>query len=293
MTAVLLTMGCVGETAAPASLLRQAIVGGSLDTTSTNVFIIDMRFDNGETGLCTATLISARSLLTAAHCVDPARAGATSVTIRASNKADANVLNAGEFTEVISWRLHPQWAWTGHDMPRPTDVAMLLLESAPLGITPAAVNRAALSNFEGQSVRLVGYGRTSASDAQSSAVRRQITLNVTAQNDSYIDFGVAGSQGTCVGDSGGPAFHTFSDKVTRQVGLLTGGSSQCGQASDVRVDLHAAFIDEWLRDKEPVSTPDAGQAEGVTGGCAQAGVSIGWFTLLGWLSLAKSRRRLC
>ena len=86
---------------------------------------------------------------------------------------------------------------------------------------------------------------------RSSAVRRQVTLNVTAQDASYLDFGVAGSQGTCVGDSGGPAFHTFSDGVTRQVGVLSGGSSQCGEASDVRVDIHAAFVDQWLADKEP------------------------------------------
>jgi|CXWL01.1.fsa_nt_gi hypothetical protein len=250
-TLLVLAVACQGGSGDETQTLRQAIVGGQLDTTSTHVFIIDMQFNNAQTGLCTATLISARSLLTAAHCVDPERVGATSVTIRASNKADANTLNTGEYINVVDRRLHPNWQWSGSDMAAPTDVAMLLLASAPSGVTPAAINRAALSGFTGKSIRLVGYGRTSAAASSSSAIRRQITLNVTGQDANYIDFGVAGSQGTCVGDSGGPAFHTFSDNVTRQVGVLSGGNSQCGEASDVRVDIHAGFIDQWLSDKEP------------------------------------------
>lgn len=99
--ACLLLVGCGPTVGASASSRLDGILGGSTDSTSTNVFILDLRFDNGQAAICSAALISPRVLLTAAHCVDPSLHGASSVTVRAANKTDANTLSMSEVINVV------------------------------------------------------------------------------------------------------------------------------------------------------------------------------------------------
>src|SRR5918996_3404101 len=65
-----------------------AIVGGTTDLADPEVFMLELQFSNGLRSGCSATLIGERTLVTAAHCVDPRVAGATDVSIRATNLAD-------------------------------------------------------------------------------------------------------------------------------------------------------------------------------------------------------------
>jgi V8-like Glu-specific endopeptidase len=247
LAALVLLAGCGPDARAPVAQRSDAILGGTPDTTTTDVFLIGMTFNNGNTGLCSALLIGARSLITAAHCVDPALAnGAQSVTIKGTNKPSDSMASSADYLDITDVRLHPQWTGQAGTY----DIAALLLASPP-GVSPRQINRTPLdSSFTGQMVRAVGYGRTDPA-VSDSGTRHTVTVTVTGVSGTTFSLGVSGSAGTCVGDSGGPSFHIFPDGIERAVGLHSYGSASCGDGTDDRIDPFAPFVDQWLADEEP------------------------------------------
>ncbi|MHB8879051.1 MAG: S1 family peptidase, partial [Myxococcaceae bacterium] len=184
----------------PLAQKHDAIMGGANAASDPQVFLIDLTFDNAVRTVCSATLIGQRTLVTAAHCVDPARqAGATSVSIKATNKMIASQASTSELIDIVETRLHPSWdplaAKSSYD------IALLLL-ATPATPAPREINRAGLSGFVGQPMRVVGYGRTDPSTSNS-GTRRAVTVNVTSDDSDHVFFGASGSTGICAGDSGG------------------------------------------------------------------------------------------
>jgi V8-like Glu-specific endopeptidase len=243
---VLMTCACGPTEPAPAHR-TDAIVNGTADATA-SVFMLDLRFSNGDAAICTAVLITPRVLLTAAHCVEPALHASSTVTVKATNKPDDTNLRASDFTAVTVIARHPQWNPSGSMSPY--DLAALLL-ATPSTQQPVPLVRALPANLVGQSLRLVGYGRTGASNTDS-GTRRSASVAVTALTPDSISFGTAGGTGLCSGDSGGPAFLTGGDLVERVAGVhsLT-RSSSCGIGDDVRVDARLPFIDGFVATNDP------------------------------------------
>ncbi|MFT3838343.1 MAG: trypsin-like serine protease [Myxococcaceae bacterium] len=257
---VALASSCGRLEAPPSTSTQQPIVGGSEDAgyPIDDVFLVAMTFDNGVNTICSGTLIGAHSIVTAAHCVDPARQGANSVTIKVTHKPTDMMLLSSDLFDVTDYRLHPSWVATSNTATY--DIAMLLLAVSPPGVTPREINRDPLTNFAGEPIKLVGYGRTQPS-MQDSGIRRSADATVNSVATETFDFGTAGTLGICSGDSGGPALHTFPDGVERIIGVHSQTSSpNCGVGTDTRIDFHLAFIDQWFVDKEPVDAgvPDAG-----------------------------------
>lgn len=234
----------------PEASARQAILGGAADTASTDVYLLGMTFNNGHAGVCTAVLLAPHTLLTAAHCVDPALAsGATSVAVKATNKATDVGLMASDLVDIAEVRLHP--SWVSASQPRAYDLALLRLPS-PSPVTARAWNRDPLNAFTGKTLTVVGYGRLTSGDANSSGTRRTVDTPVTSVGSDTFNLGVNGVVGICNGDSGGPSFYRFPDGVQRLVGIHSGGTGgACGDGVDVRVDRQSAFLDAWLSVKDP------------------------------------------
>ena len=226
---------------------RDAIVGGATDPGDPEVFMLMMQYDTGTGSGCTATLIAPRTLLTASHCVDPRIASATTVDIYAVNITDATT-GAGDFIHVIETRMHPLWNPTvGLD----GDVAMVLLERAPTNVpSPKPWNTASVSALTGKPLRAVGYGTTGA-DGAGAGLKRTVGLTFRSITSTHINLGDLSGKGVCHGDSGGPSFYTFPDGVERQVGIHSyTNNTACTDGADVRTDYYAAFINQWLNEKE-------------------------------------------
>lgn len=219
------------------NVTRSEILGGAAAAQESSVFLLDLRFDNGAS-ICSAVLVSPRVLLTAAHCVDPAFRGASSVSIRAMNKPDVVNLMQSETIEVTTVSRHPQW--NPSDQESAFDFAALLLERAPVGVTPSLLARGAPVN--GAMLRVVGYGRAGANDGASSGVRRAVTTPITQVSAAEFEFGTNGGVGICAGDSGGPSF--IGNTV---VGIHSRTeSASCGRGVDMRVDARLAFVEAFI-----------------------------------------------
>ncbi len=263
---MLLALGCGVADPAPvpeAFTRRDPILSATADTTTNSVFLLDLRFDNGHAAVCSATLISPRVLATAAHCLDPSREGAASMTVKATNKADDSNLKASDFIAGTMLARHPSYpAVMG------ADLGLILLASAPVGVTPVQLQRTPPGSWVGQPLRVVGYGRTAAGTSDS-GTRRTGNVTVSSANADSLEFGTAGATGICSGDSGGPGFFSQGG-VERIAGVHSYViSAACGIGDDVRIDTHLAFIDAFIAANDAATCGADGRC---LAGCSPADV---------------------
>ena len=200
----------------------------------------------GEEPICTATLVSRTSALTAAHCVS--RLASFELGFRLGVDPRAPTVARG----ISSITIHPSYVdfdpaqqWTfanGHDL------AILQLAEPIDEVSPAVLYLDNAEAILGQPTRLVGYGATDVVAVAGrptpigGGIRRASTVRfdvLTAQALRYLFAGM----GACNGDSGGPAF-TQIGAQWYQVGVTSWGDTACEQYGFYqRLDLHA----EWLR----------------------------------------------
>jgi MYXO-CTERM domain-containing protein len=194
--------------------------------------IVNGEFDEGHPavgallsqGLCTASLVGDRTILTAAHCVTP-------------EQRHTFVLGEQRI-EVDRLTRHPEYSDFGAIR---NDVAVGLLRRQPTGITPARLG--VFAPELGDKVTLVGLGQTS--NGGGSGFKRKAVNIVWGKTNLTLTYrGAAGESGNlCYGDSGGPSFALINGQDV-QVGVHSYGVGVCGQqATDMRVD---AYLD-WIR----------------------------------------------
>ncbi len=231
-------------------LLALPVTGGVADDADPAVVAI-VRADTGA-AFCTATVISERVVLTAAHCGvqnDP-----SAVRVRFGAQAP------GVTIEILDAVSHPSFDNTeSHDL-----ALVLLAEPAP----SAAV--ALLSAAPPAMVRIVGFGDT-AGGAMDAGRKREGTAMVTSTTPLSIVLGPSPAL-PCNGDSGGPVFAPAGELAA----VISRGDPACatyGKAT--RVDVHVTdFIAPYLAATAPGSAQlgDACRydAQCTTGSCIEA-----------------------
>lgn len=267
----------------------ESIVGGTVDNGDPAVALIVFQDpSNGESYVCTGTLISPTAILTAAHCaVKNAECNApggpsTCYAAPASNY----VVLGGTYPIDSSWNLKaPTWsaAVTGVH-PHPgygsdatgapfRDLAVMNIGPITVHSGSAPQPLAWLKNVDnsvfatGKTFKAVGYGVTNGQSGAGTGTKRMVTLTIEGHDSSTFSYGTS-SQNTCSGDSGGPAIQTING-VPTVIGTTSYGDYNCTQSGvNMRTDYDAAFIAQWAGSSpnpQPTVTPTPAPGSCVNG----------------------------
>jgi secreted trypsin-like serine protease len=196
------------------------------------------QYSDGTWIYCSGTLISPTVFLTAAHCGD-ANGERVIVTFDAAY-VDGDKVYTGTFYG------DPLYSQTQSD---PHDIAVVVLDKAVKGITPALLPRAnSLSGLSSaQTFTSVGYGAYQVTNGPGGHqylyddVRMVATGTLNSTNASWLRISMnpsTGNGGTCYGDSGGPNFLGTSNIVAATT--ITGDAVCRSTNVDYRLDTPSA-----------------------------------------------------
>jgi hypothetical protein len=212
--------------AAPA----QAIVGGGVPSgNGVGRSVVTIVGSRGN--FCTGTLIAARLVLTVAHCVQP---GATYKIVEYG--ADQKP----QLRDVRTVAIHPGFNMQAMLAHRATaDVALLQLEAAPNGKSPAVLGVPQIPILVGGRFTIAGVGVTIRGEGSSGGIVRAAGLVATGKPGTLqirlvdpLTHGVRDGLGACTGDSGGPVFEDqpAGPRIVGVISWSTGpnGAAGCG-----------------------------------------------------------------
>lgn len=225
-----------------------AITWGEPDTEHTNVGAMMMVLPGwGNTPVCSGTLIHPRVFLTAGHCTDGVDPGEVWVNF---NQDGTNLKGILDVAQVIT---HPDYWWGPTSNPH--DVGVLILKKTVKNLKPANLPEEGFldqllaegklrQGSEGAKFTLVGYGATldwPPPDIYYEDYRQYAVSEYQALLDVWLRMSqnqATGDEGTCFGDSGGPAFWTEPDGTEILVGVTSWGDPNCvASAFNYRVDI--------------------------------------------------------
>ena len=227
-------------TAAPAT----AITYGAPDGTAhpeVGALLAPQAYSDGTWETCSGTLISPTVILTAAHCDQ----GVARVAVT----FDSNYVAQTGTTYWGTWHADANFNQAQSD---PQDVAVVVLDKAVKGITPARLPAASsLSSVSvGTRFTSVGYGAQSVTINKGPTfhyadTRFVATGGLEALNPAWLRISMnpaRGDGGTCYGDSGGPNFLGAGSGETNIVaGTTITGDFMCRATNvDYRMDTASA-----------------------------------------------------
>jgi hypothetical protein len=176
---------------------------------------------------CTGTVVGARAVLTAAHCVNQ-RAPFLIQVFEGSDLAAP-----GRFLQVSSIELHPAFSEAGGELVNDLAIVALAEDSsaAPLAVVVEPLDESAV----GRSARIVGFGL---GDGET-GLKREGTVRVDGVGETELRV-VPDPSMSCVADSGGPLL--FGDALA---GVVSSGDPACAEFGDyTRADVFAVeFIE--------------------------------------------------
>jgi V8-like Glu-specific endopeptidase len=204
------------------------------------------QYSDGTWIYCSGTLISPTVFLTAAHCgdVEGERVGVTF----------DSAYQAGDKVYYGTFHGDPLYNKSQSD---PHDIAVVVLDKAVRGITPAKLPTAnSLSNLSGsQKFTSVGYGAYEVTKGPGghqylyNDVRGVATGTLNSTNQSWLRISMnpsTGNGGTCYGDSGGPNFLGTTQIVAA---ITITGDAVCRSTNvDYRLDTKSArtFLGQYV-----------------------------------------------
>jgi V8-like Glu-specific endopeptidase len=231
--------------AAPASAITNGAPDGNRHP-NVGGLVAPTAYSDGTWIYCSGTLISPTVFLTAAHCGE-AEGERVRVTFDTAYQAGDTVY-AGTF------HADPLY---GHDQSDPHDIAVVVLDKAVKGITPARLPAAgSLSNLSGsQQFTSVGYGAYEVTNEPGghqylyNDVRMFATGTLNSINKAWLRISMnpsTGNGGTCYGDSGGPNFLGTTNVIAATT--ITGDAVCRSTNVDYRLDTESAraFLAQYV-----------------------------------------------
>jgi hypothetical protein len=242
----------VGEGEGSAAVDRRLgpIVDGTINTGDPAIVELLALHSPTRAGLCTATLVSPRVFLTAAHCVAENASALFGVFYGASNET----LNAQTFVPALAAVAHPAYKLSNPALEH--DVAVVVL-AAPAPMAPLPMNRQALgAESLGRLARYVGYGLSDGVARTGSGIKRETSQTIAEVQRTYIRI-AANPHGACNGDSGGPLLMKRADGREAVIGVVSFGDDEhCLQSSYFqRLDTQLAWVDEQIAKYDPPAAP--------------------------------------
>jgi Trypsin len=202
-------------------------------------------FSDGTWAECSGTLISATVFLTAAHC----DMGLERVAVT----FDSAYVAPGQ-TYWGTWYADPAYRPAQND---PHDLAVVVLDDAVSGITPAQLPAAGSldSLARGTKLTAVGYGAQFVTHGRGGQVfhytdiRYQAVGSLTTSSRTWLRLSMnpaLGNSGTCTGDSGGPNFlGAGADETPILAATTITGDAAC-RATNVVYRLDTPSAREFL-----------------------------------------------
>lgn len=191
-----------------ANAAPQPIVGGTTTTTAEYPFVMQITDASGNQ-FCGGTLVAAKKVVTAAHCMVGESAGNVRVV------GGRTYLNGtdGTVSKVAGIWIHPNYT----DATNGNDVAVLTLSTAMPNKPVSYVSSSQTGVYAaGTTARILGWGTTSENGGSSNQLRTA-TVPLVADSSCKTSYGsdfvksdmvcagyTSGGVDTCQGDSGGP-----------------------------------------------------------------------------------------
>ena len=252
ITAAVVSMAAV----APASA-QERIVGGTAVPEGKYKFMVSVQTSGGS-HFCGGSLIDARWVVTAAHCMP----GRTTTNTRA--RVGITYLSDSDTTKTYSLsaiKVHPNY---GYPKPDSNDVALLQLSRSvnTTSFPPIKVANSTLNTYESGYFTTAGWGTTSEGGSCCPTQMREVSVpfvSDTSCNSAYYPYFdaatmiCAGSTGkdSCQGDSGGPLFKVING-VYYDFGVVSWGNG-CARSGypGVYSELNNSGIRSWIQSWVP------------------------------------------